>query len=143
MQDRNERGWPPSDEDGQSSRSGGDPSYEDDIKDAKRTLERVRRERPYHRALWGFRLYYIGVLSSMGSLLVSCFGNSDAPMVVVPIALPLGVAGYIFGYLQLRVELRDYMAATTSKVWHARRDRKNLWQAAIFRDAFMGRVDPQ
>lgn len=133
---------PSDDEDGQSN-AGNEPSYEDDMKDAKRTLERVRRESSYHRALWGFRLYYIGVLSSMGSLLVSCFGNSEAPMAVVPIALPLGVVGYLFGYLQLRVELRDYMEATTSKVWHARRDRKNLWQAAILRDAFMGSVNSQ
>jgi hypothetical protein len=111
-----------------------------DMNDARDTLEQVRRELPYRKALWGFRLYYIGILSSVGSLLVSCFDDSEAPMAVVPIGLPLGIAGYVYGYYQLRNQLRAYLAAASDQIWHSRRDRKNLWQTAIFRDSFMGRL---
>lgn len=152
--ERNDHGWPPPDDRDSNSnqddldghdqhRPDGDEhakSHEADIKDAKKVLSRVRREMPYRKALWGFRLYYIGVLSSVGVLLVSCFNASEAPTVIVPIVLPIGVVGYLYGYLQLRLELREFLAASTTRVWHSRRDRKNLWQTAIFRDSFMGRL---
>ncbi|MGH8791362.1 MAG: hypothetical protein ACRDXX_01780 [Stackebrandtia sp.] len=121
-----------------------DPSHrrahQDDLADAKETLERVRREMPYRKALWGFRLHYIGLFSSLGSLLLSCVDESDGPMYVIPIALPLGIAGYVYGLMRVRDELRAYMAAANPEVWHSRRDRKNEWQSAVFRDAFMGRL---
>lgn len=115
-------------------------AYEKDMAAARETLERVRMEMPFRKALWGFRVYYIGVFSSIGSLLVSCFDGSQSPMLVIPVMLPPGVAGYVYGYLQLRDELRDFLAAASTEVWHARRDRKNLWQLAILRDSFMGRL---
>lgn len=115
-------------------------AHDKDMKDARETLDRVRREMPFRKALWGYRLYYIGVFASAGSLLVNCFDSGNSPMVVVPIALPLGVVGYIYGYIQLRTELLAYMADASPRIWHSRRDRKNLWQSAIFRDAFMGRL---
>ncbi|MGH8880022.1 MAG: hypothetical protein ACRD0P_22165 [Stackebrandtia sp.] len=111
-----------------------------DLSNANETLERVRREMPFRKALWGYRLYYVGILSSVGSLLASCFGENNAPMVVIPVALPLGLLGYLYGNLQLRSEYRAYITAASPEVWHSRRDRKNLWQSAIFRDAFMGRL---
>ena len=111
-----------------------------DLSNANETLDRVRCEMPYRKALWGYRLYYIGILSSMGSLLAGCFGENNAPMAVIPVALPLGLLGYLYGNLKLRAEYRSFMRAASPDVWHSRRDRKNLWQAAIFRDAFMGRL---
>ena len=115
-------------------------AHERDLDDARRTLDRVRRGMPYRRALWGFRAYYIGVLASVGSLIVSCFDSAEAPMLVVPIGLPVGILGYAFGHFQVREELRDFLAAAEPTVWHSRRDRKNLWQSAVFRDSFMGRL---
>ncbi|HZE41767.1 MAG TPA: hypothetical protein VE172_23455 [Stackebrandtia sp.] len=111
-----------------------------DMLAARETLDRVRREMPFRKALWGFRLYYIGVLSSVGAALVTCFGGPDAAIVVIPVGLPLGVAGYLYGYLLLKSELRAFMADASSEVWHSRRDRKNVWQLSILRDSFMGRL---
>ncbi|ADD43461.1 hypothetical protein Snas_3805 [Stackebrandtia nassauensis DSM 44728] len=115
-------------------------AVEADLSKANETLDRVRREMPYRKALWGYRLYYIGILSSVGSLIAGCVGENSAPMVVIPIALPLGILGYVYGYFQLRREYHAYMSAASAEVWHSRRDRKNLWQSSIFRDAFMGRL---
>lgn len=112
----------------------------DDMSNANETLDRVRREMPYRKALWGYRLYYIGLLSSVGSLIAGCFGGNSAPMVVIPVALPLGILGYVYGNVQLRREYRAYMGEASTQVWHSRRDRKNLWQSCVFRDSFMGRL---
>ncbi|WP_415648410.1 hypothetical protein [Stackebrandtia soli] len=114
--------------------------FEADIAAAKEVLDRVRMEMPFRKALWAYRLYYIGMLSCVGSLLVSCFDGSESPMVVVPVMLPLGVLGYLYGRFQLRHEFGPFLDGADPELWHARRDRKHMWQLAILRDSFMGRL---
>lgn len=111
-----------------------------DLEEARRELDALRRDLPFRRALWGYRLYYIGVFSAFGSLLLGCFDDFGSSMLVVPIGLVAGMIGNLYGYLQVRRPLTAYLSNATSQVWHARRDRKSLWQAAMFRDAFMGRL---
>lgn len=95
---------------------------------------------PFRRSLWGFRLYYTAMFSSLGTILVGCFDGLESALVVVPVALPFALAGYLYGYFQNRDEYRRFLEAATPDVWHARRDRKNQWQAAVLRDSFMGRL---
>lgn len=112
-----------------------------DVADAKETVDRVRREGRFHKALWGYRVYYTGLFSCLGSLIVAIFDGAGGPMAVVPVAFPVAIAGQVYGIMQLRAEFREYMAAANSEVPHSRRDRRNLWQSAILRDTFMGRTD--
>ncbi|MFD0559191.1 hypothetical protein FB566_5154 [Stackebrandtia endophytica] len=134
-------GDPASPESGHDSHEDHRQESQRDLTAAKETLDRVRREVPFRRALWGFRLYYIAMFSSLGTIIVGCFDGLDSAMLIVPIALPFALIGYLYGYMQNRNEYREFLAAASTKVWHARRDRKNQWQAAILRDAFMGRLE--
>ncbi|HIW62729.1 MAG TPA: hypothetical protein H9881_09755 [Candidatus Stackebrandtia excrementipullorum] len=111
------------------------------MRQAKETLERVRREMPFRRSLWGYRLYYIAMFSSLGTIIVGCFDALESAMLIVPIALPFALVGYLYGYMQNRKEYRAFLDAASPEVWHSRRDRKNQWQAAVLRDAFMGRLE--
>ncbi|QSB03996.1 hypothetical protein [Natronoglycomyces albus] len=105
----------------------------------RHSLESVRASERYGKAIWGYRIYYTGMIAALGLLVVSC-ATANAPSSALAItALVVGLVGMAYGSAKLRADYRRYMEDVKVDDFAELRLRRAKWQQALIRDAFMGR----